>query len=113
MTKQELRNGLVEALMQTEYLNEWYGMHGLIMMIEALDKDIKYKWHDLMKDPNDLPKEEIVERILIYEEYYSYKEEKIVNGYYLTFWCNGTFNVIGRNQKTLAWKYIEPFNEEI
>lgn len=111
MTKQGLRNGLVEALMQTEYLNEWYGMHGLIMMIEALDKDIKYGWHDLMKDPNDLPGEDFIGKVLIYEEYYSYTEEKIVNGYDVTYWCFGRFGGSGSKQKTLAWKYIDTFEE--
>ena len=77
--------------------------------IEALEKADKYKWHDLRKNPDDLPEADgnsESEYVLVmigtpewnsWEQAY-YKHDK-------RLWTTYEQNVF-------AWRYIEPFEEE-
>ena len=82
----------------------------IYVAIEALEKADKYKWHDLRKNPDDLP-------------------EAIGNGYESEYvlvmigtpgWNNYEWAYYKHNHKEwstyeqniFAWRYIEPFEEE-
>ena len=80
------------------------------MAIEALEKADKYKWHDLRKNPDDLP--EAIgdgyesEYVLVmtgtpewnsWEQAYYHHDKKLWSTY---------------EQNVFAWRYIEPFKEE-
>ena len=78
--------------------------------IEALEKADKYRWHDLRKNPDDLP-EAICggyesEYVLVmigtpewnsWEQAYYKHDKKLWSTY---------------DQNVFAWRYIEPFEEE-
>lgn len=74
---------------------------------ELIDKQEKYRWHDLRKNPNDLPKEDGL--YVVYENVYSW-------GYcdYNTYECVKEVKQWsdGKLHKPLAWKYIEEFEDE-
>ena len=76
------------------------------MAISALEKSEKYRWHDLRKNPEDLP--EKTDPVLICD-WVKCDESHI--GYEL-----GVYSVFGwmkqTNHKILAWRYIEPLEEE-
>ena len=78
--------------------------------IEALEKADKYKWHDLRKNPDDLP--EAIgdgyesEYVLVmtgtpewnsWEQAYYHHDKRLWSTY---------------EQNVFAWRYIEPFKEE-
>ena len=80
------------------------------MAIKALEKADKYRWHDLKKNPDDLP--EAVgdgyesEYVLVmigtpewnsWEQAYYHHDKKLWSTY---------------DQNVFAWRYIEPFKEE-
>ena len=78
--------------------------------IEALEKADKYKWHDLRKNPDDLPEgfeggyesEYVLVMIGIpewnhWEWAYYHHDKKLWSTY---------------EQNVFAWRYIEPFKEE-
>lgn len=84
--------------------------------ISALEKEERYKWHDLRKDPNDLPEG---------KDYYS--SFVIVATESCTDFCTiarmdfsmnewieiGTGDdIVGEYGKVIAWRYIEPFNND-
>lgn len=79
-------------------------------------KEEKYRWHDLRKDPNDLPEG---------KDYYS--SFVIVATESCTDFCTiarmdfpmnewieiGTGDdIVGECGKVIAWRYIEPFNND-
>ena len=81
------------------------------MAIEALKKADKYRWHDLRKNPDDLPEADeygCSEYVLImigtperdnHEwAYYNYNTKGWSTPFY--------------EQNVFAWRYIEPFKEE-
>ena len=79
------------------------------MAIKALEKADKYRWHDLRKNPDDLPEADgnsESEYVLVmigtpewnsWEQAY-YKHDKRMWSTY--------------EQNVFAWRYIEPFEEE-
>ena len=80
------------------------------MAIEALEKADKYRWHDLRKNPDDLPEaiggSYVSEYVLVmigipewnsWEQAY-YKHDKRMWSTY--------------DQNVFAWRYVEPFKEE-
>ena len=81
----------------------------IYVAIEALEKADKYRWHDLRKNPNDLPEADgnsESEYVLVmigtpewnsWEQAY-YKHDKRMWSTY--------------DQNVFAWRYIEPFKEE-
>ena len=79
------------------------------MAIKALEKADKYRWHDLRKNPDDLPeadeygRSEFVFVMTGTPEWYScewayYHHDKKLWSIY--------------EQNVFAWRYIEPFEEE-
>ena len=79
------------------------------MAIKALEKADKYRWHDLRKNPDDLPgadgnSESDYVLVLIgtpewnsWEQAYYHHDKKLWSTY---------------EQDVFAWRYIEPFEEE-
>ena len=79
------------------------------MAIEALEKANKYRWHDLRKNPDDLPEadgnsESDYVLVMIgtpewnsWEQAYYHHDKKLWSTY---------------EQNVFAWRYIEPFKEE-
>lgn len=87
---------------------------------EVLEKADKYRWHDLRKDPDDLPEEDhdyghiFSDKVLVITEEY---ENQIVA--YMNLTLNIWFNPIEEEYlepdfgKVIAWKYIEPFEKSV
>ena len=79
------------------------------MAIKALEKADKYRWHDLRKNPDDLPEADgnsESEYVLAmigtpewnsWEQAYYHHDKKMWSTY---------------DQNVFAWRYIEPFEEE-
>ena len=105
------------ALAEIEYYNGFRGKDAYIkakedaciLAVEALEKADKYKWHDLRKNPDDLPeadeygKSEYVLVRLGTPEWYSC--EWAYYSHNAKMWSTYEQNVF-------AWRYIEPFEEE-
>ena len=84
-------------------------LKALFMAIKALEKADKYRWHDLRKNPDDLPEadgnsESDYVLIMIgtpewnsWEQAYYHHDKKLWSTY---------------EQNVFAWRYIEPFEEE-
>ena len=91
------------------------------MAIKALEKADKYRWHDLRKNPDDLPvKAEYVEVItdehddiplsIQYDDaIMQFGERRISLGYVDSVFIEWDAE---RRGKIIAWRYIEPFKEE-
>ena len=80
------------------------------MAIKALEKADKYKWHDLRKNPDDLPEaigggyeSEYVLVMIGTPEWNSWEQAYYHHG--KKMWSTYEQNVF-------AWQYIEPFEEE-
>ena len=79
------------------------------MAIEALEKADKYRWHDLRKNPDDLPEadgnseSEYVLAMIGTPEWNSWEQAYYHHG--KKMWSTYEQNVF-------AWRYIEPFKEE-
>ena len=77
--------------------------------IEALEKADKYRWHDLRKNPDDLPEadgnseSDYVLVMIGTPEWNSWEQAYYHHGKRL--WSTYEQNVF-------AWRYIEPFEEE-
>ena len=82
-----------------------------ILAVEALEKADKYKWHDLRKNPDDLP--EAIGG--------GYESEYVLVMIGTPEWNHCEFVYYDHNRKVwpslyeqniFAWRYIEPFKEE-
>ena len=79
------------------------------IVIDALEKADKYRWHDLRKNPDDLPedngygKSEYVLVMIGTPEWYSC--EWAYYSHNAKMWST-------YDQNVFAWRYIEPFEEE-
>ena len=84
--------------------------HACILAVEALEQADKYKWHDLRKNPDELPEaigggyESDYVLVMIgipewnhWEWAYYHHDKKLWSTY---------------EQNVFAWRYIEPFKEE-
>ena len=90
------------------------------IVIKALEKADKYRWHDLRKNPDDLPvKAEYVEVItdehddiplsIQYDDaIMQFGERRISLGYVDSVFIEWDAE---RRGKIIAWRYIEPFEE--
>ena len=104
------------ALAEIEYYHGFRGQEACIkakedaciLAVEALEKADRYKWHDLRKNPDDLPeadeygRSEFVFVMTGTPEWYScewayYHHDKKLWSIY--------------EQDVFAWRYIEPFEE--
>lgn len=78
---------------------------------KLLEHQEKYRWHDLRKNPDDLPN--CNSQCLCYEHYWNPNEECCECGYVLYWFINGRFSTIGQKVDVIAWREIEPFDEEV
>ena len=111
MTNKEAIEQLKERLAITDYrqqIPEYY--EAIEMAVEALEKADKYRWHDLRKNPDDLPEaigggyeSEYVLVMIGTPEWNSWEQAYYHHGKRL--WSTYEQNVF-------AWRYIEPFKEE-
>lgn len=112
---------------------------GCVFGIEALEKAEKYRWHDLRKNPEDLPKENPLNNhkndVLLVVEYANGKHKSEVHIGHLksktpystknekgddNFWGIPTYDTNWTiwgwsyfyEPKVIAWREIEPFEEE-
>ena len=110
MTNKEAIEQFKERLAITDYrkqIPEYY--EAIEMAVEALEKADKYRWHDLRKNPDDLPEADgnsESEYVLVmtgtpewnsWEQAYYHHDKKLWSTY---------------EQNIFAWRYIEPFEEE-
>lgn len=92
------------------YAQEKERVKALDVAINAVEKAEKYRWHDLRKNPDDMPEEDV--KVLTVHRYHHFSigedanEYEIGHRYRDTFFFSGGEGV---NSKVLAWKYIEPF----
>ena len=107
------------ALAEIEYYNGFRGKDAYIkakedaciLAVEALKKADKYRWHDLRKNPDDLPKA---------DEYGCSEYVLVMIG--TPEWNNHEWAYYNHNtrmwstpfyeQNVFAWRYVEPFKEE-
>ena len=110
MTNKEAIEQLKERLAITDYrqqIPEYY--EAIEMAVEALEKADKYRWHDLRKNPDDLPEadgnseSDYVLVMIGTPEWNSWEQAYYHHGKKL--WSTYEQNVF-------AWRYIEPFKEE-
>ena len=106
------------ALAEIEYYHGFHGQEACIkaiedaciLAVEALEKADKYKWHDLRKNPDDLP-EAIGD---------GYESEYVLvmvgtpewNSWEQAYYHHGKKLWSTYEQDVFAWRYIEPFEEE-
>ena len=111
MTNKEAIEQFKERLVITDYrqqIPEYY--EAIEMAVEALEKADKYRWHDLRKNPDDLPEaigggyeSEYVLVMIGTPEWNSWEQAYYHHGKRL--WTTYEQNVF-------AWRYVEPFKEE-
>ena len=110
MTNKEAIEQFKERLAITDYRQqtpEYY--EAIEMAVEALEKADKYRWHDLRKNPDDLPEadenseSDYVLVMIGTPEWNSWEQAYYHHGKRL--WSTYEQNVF-------AWRYIEPFKEE-
>ena len=111
MTNKEAIEQFKERLAITDYrqqIPEYY--EAIEMAVDALEKADKYRWHDLRKNPDDLPEGfeggYESEYVLVmtgtpkwnsWEQAYYHHDKRMWSTY---------------EQNVFAWRYIEPFEEE-
>ena len=110
MTIKEAIEQFKERLAITDYrkqIPEYY--EAIEMAVDALEKADKYKWHDLRKNPDDLPEAD------------GNSESKYVlvmigtpewNSWEQAYYHHGKRLWSTYDQNVFAWRYIEPFKEE-
>lgn len=110
MTNKEAIEQFKERLAITDYRQqtpEYY--EAIEMAVEALEKADKYRWHDLSKNPDDLPEadgnseSDYVLVMIGTPEWNNWEQAYYHHGKRL--WSTYEQNVF-------AWRYIEPFKEE-
>ena len=111
MTIKEAIEQFKERLAITDYrkqIPEYY--EAIEMAVEALEKADKYRWHDLRKNPDDLPEaicggyeSEYVLVMIGTPEWNSWEQ---------AYYHHGTRLWTTDEQNVFAWRYIEPFKEE-
>ena len=111
MTNKEAIEQFKERLAITDYrkqIPEYY--EAIEMAVEALEKADKYRWHDLRKNPDDLP-EAIGD---------GYESEYVLvmtgtpewNSWEQAYYHHDKMMWSTYDQNVFAWRYIEPFKEE-
>ena len=109
MTNKEAIEQFKERLAITDYrkqIPEYY--EAIEMAVDALEKADKYRWHDLRKNPDDLPEDN------------GYGESEYVlimtgtpewNSWEQAYYHHGKRLWSTYEQDVFAWRYIEPFEE--
>ena len=103
LIKSSLRNDLIDT-------ESFFPREVREVCLKALEKADKYKWHDLRKNPDDLPEaigggyeSDYVLVMIGTPEWNSWEQAYYHHGKRL--WSTYEQNVF-------AWRYIEPFEEE-
>lgn len=124
MTSQEakaiLEANAVPAFPQQIDCLDW--LTAMDMASEALEKQEKYKWHDLRKNPDDLPEKQpkltMSKPVIVWmgdsywnhlmQDYYDYSNHEwaLSSLYEIHDWS------LIQSNEVIAWKYIEPFGSE-
>ena len=92
---------------------------------EALEKAEKYRWHDLRKDPDDLPEPEVECEVVVERTYSNYRMNEHARMLELTdgiYWYAEHYGVVQHPKyklgyggdhtiEVIAWRKIEPFRE--
>ena len=95
------------------YLNKLVAEVYLANAIDKLkkyEKSDKYRWHDLRKDSNDLPNK--CEMYIVCIEH-PIKEREVGVGYYKNMYgYSGWIALIPNDGNVIAWREIEPFEED-
>ena len=104
LIKSSLRNDLIDT-------ESFFPREVREVCLKALEKADKYKWHDLRKNPDDLPEA---------DEYGCSEYVLVMTG--TPEWDNHEWAYYNHNtrvwstpfceQNVFAWRYIEPFKEE-
>ena len=111
MTNKEAIEQLKERLAITDYrqqIPEYY--EAIEMAVDALKKADKYRWHDLRKNPDDLPEGFEV----------SYESDYVLVMIGMPEWNHWEWAYYHHDKKlwstyeqnVFAWRYVEPFEEE-
>lgn len=93
-----------------EYLKEECNSDYAEVAIEALEKANKYKWHDLRKNPEDLPSHN--KKVIVYyrkrnsENTLQYGTDRIISDY------PKGWRGFQKGNRVIAWKEIEGFEVE-
>ena len=107
------------ALAEIEYYNGFRGKDAYIkakedaciLAVEALEKADKYRWHDLRKNPDDLPEDNgygCSEYVLVMTGTPEWdNHEWAYYNHNTRMWSTPLYG-----QDVFAWRYIEPFEEE-
>lgn len=70
---------------------------------EELERSEKYRWHDLRKDPNDLPEHDLDDCVVAVNSN-GFIRLNIRSEWYVKNYM--------KERNVIAWRYIEPFEEE-
>ena len=81
-------------------------VQALEMAVKALEEKAKYRWHDLRKNPEDLPKEDGVYMVCQFNN-----NNKIKSYTDLPLCDDGSF-CTPWYMPVIAWREIEPFESE-
>lgn len=78
---------------------------------DMLEECEKYRWHDLRKDPKDLPEKEGLYAVTVK---YDTESTEIGFGYYehMYGYSSGWSALMPNYGNVIAWKEIEPFEED-
>lgn len=98
----------IQTLSKAESVNPLFlaAKESLDDLTELVEKEDKYRWHDLRIDPNDLPEYNCA----IYLVY-----SPTNNNYYYearNYFYPNTKRIHLDGEKDIAWKYIEEFEDE-
>lgn len=98
----------------------YHGVYGEILidseedlkhLEDALKRKKEYEWHDLRKNPNDLP--ELYEPVLLKTLKSGYCVAYVDKDYDWYVDCHDEFNFCEKGSVyAVAWRYIEPFEED-
>lgn len=104
---QKAKSNIVNTLVRVEGFKAYQNLYdkSFAVLQELVDKEEKYKWHDLRKKPKDLPKIKNVDVLVKIKDNYSKKIYTTM----LNYQNNCFYCMYG---KVIAWKYTEEFEDE-
>lgn len=112
MTYEEALKYLKDKNSNTEHLSSYVGVHWCEVYdiaIEAIEKQIKYRGHDLRKNPEDLPD---VGSLVLTRHLVCGKKCFTVCDYMVDGFSDGINPEELLGKTVVAWRYIEPIEED-
>jgi len=101
------------------FLHESRGLHRCTIdafgkAIEAIKKADKYRWHDMRKNPEDLPSDDCEDDFFTVAVNGTDEDGHKCGGYVMiaAYLYDGTWDVCD-TLEVIAWRYIEPFESEV